>query len=65
MDISSVVKPAAQTVATHKAKPESQQTPPPENKASQNAAANAASATTRPVVNTQGHVTGRHLNVSA
>lgn len=66
MDIKSVNKPAVQPASPPKRPTEARPAPVRENKPHENEARKATQAQqTKPVVNTQGQVTGRHLNVTA
>ncbi len=65
MDISSVNKPAVQNVAPPKRAAENQQRPERDNKPNEDETRKALQTAAKPVVNTQGQVTGRHLNVTA
>ncbi len=63
MDVRSVNKPVVH--ATPPPKRPEQARPSPENKPHTNEVHKAEQAPNKPVVNTQGNVTGRHLNVTA
>ncbi len=65
MDVSSVNKPAVQNTTPPKRAAESQRNPVRDSKPPENEARKVAQAAAKPVVNTQGQVTGRHLNVTA
>lgn len=68
MDISTVSKPAVQPAPAPKRTAEAQKRPPErENKPLENESARKAAQAqqNRPVVNPQGQLTGRHLNVTA
>ena len=67
MDVNSVNKPAVQPAPAPKRTAEAHPAPVRENKPHENEAAHktAQAQQNKPVVNTQGQVTGRHLNVTA
>jgi len=65
MDVSSVNKTAVQHAPAPKRAAESQQAPVRDNKPQENETRKVTQTATKPVVNTQGQVTGRHLNVTA
>ena len=67
MDVNSVNKPAVQQALAPKRTKESRPAPVRENKPHENEAAHktAQAQPIKPVVNTQGQVTGRRLNVTA
>jgi hypothetical protein len=65
MDISSVKKPAVQPTSAPKRTAEAHQTPVRESKPHESETRKVAQVTPKPIVNTQGQVTGRHLNVTA
>lgn len=67
MDVNSVNKPAVQPAPAPKRASEVHPAPGRENKPHENEAAHksAQAQQNKPVVNTQGQVTGRHLNVTA
>lgn len=65
MDVSSVNKPAVQPAPVPKRPAERPHAPVPESKPPEDQARKAAQAAPKPVVNTQGQLTGRHVNVSA
>jgi len=65
MDVSSVNKPAVQPARAPKRIVEAHQTPVRESKPHESETRKVAQAAPKPVVNTQGQVTGRHLNVTA
>ncbi|MES2950923.1 MAG: hypothetical protein V4858_20505 [Pseudomonadota bacterium] len=66
MDVNSVNKPVVQAAVAPKRPTENQQNPPVREKQAQdNETRKAEPAPAKPVVNTQGNVTGRLLNVTA
>ena len=67
MDANSVNKPAVHQAPAPKRREEARPAPVQENKPHENEVAHksAQSQPTKPVVNAQGQVTGRHLNVTA
>lgn len=65
MDVNSVNKPAVQAAPAPKRTPESHPTQQRENKPHASEVRKVAEPPPKPVVNAQGHVTGRHLNVTA
>jgi hypothetical protein len=65
MDVSSVNKPVVQTTSAPKRTSENNQPHARESKARESETHKVAQSAPKPVVNTQGHVTGRHLNVTA
>lgn len=65
MDVSSVNKPAVQHTTAPKRAVENQQPPVRDNKPQENESRKVTQTAAKPVVNTQGQVTGRHLNVTA
>lgn len=65
MDVSSVNKPAVQNAAPPKRTAENQQPPERNSKPQENETRKVPQTAAKPVVNTQGQVTGRHLNVTA
>ncbi len=67
MDVNSVNKPVVQAAPAPKRPAQSQQNPPVREKKPEanEEVRKAEQPTAKPVINAQGHVTGRHLNVSA
>ena len=66
MDVKSVNKPAVQPAPPPKRASEARPSPERQNKPQESEAHKLAQAQqNKPVVNTQGQVTGRHLNVTA
>ena len=65
MDISSVKKPAVQNAAPPKRTAENRQPPERDSKPNESETRKVPQTAAKPVVNTQGQVTGRHLNVTA
>jgi hypothetical protein len=65
MDVNSVNKPAVQPSPAPKRSTEARPEPAPENKPPQNEARKPEQAPPKPVINAQGQVTGRSLNVTA
>lgn len=65
MDVSSVNKPAVQHANAPKRVTENQKPPERDSKPPENETRKAEQTAAKPVVNTQGQVTGRHLNVTA
>ena len=66
MDVKSVNKPAVQPAPSPKRPVEAHPAPVRDNRPKENEAHKSASSQqSKPVVNTQGHLTGRHLNVTA
>ncbi len=66
MDVKSVSKPAVQsTQQPPKHTEEARRAPSRESKPPEQPPVKSAQASPKPVINTQGHETGRHLNVTA
>ncbi len=65
MDVNSVNKPAVQAAPAPKRPPEARPEPERENKPRESAARKEVQAPAKPVINAQGQVTGRTLNVTA
>ena len=65
MDVSSVNKPVVKPTAAPKPLTESHQQPVRVAKHAENESPKVAQTAAKPVINTQGQVTGRHLNVTA
>lgn len=65
MDVSSVNKPTVQNAAPPKRSAENQQKTERDSKPNEDETRKALQTAAKPVVNTQGQVTGRHLNVTA
>lgn len=65
MDVKTVSKPVIPSAPTPKRTSEQSQSAAQENRPETNEARRASPVKPTPVVNTQGQVTGRHLNVTA
>lgn len=65
MDVSSVNKPAVQSANAPKRTAENHQPSVRDSKPPENDARKVTQNAPKPVINTQGQVTGRHLNVTA
>lgn len=65
MDVNSVNKPAVQAMPAPKRTTESRPEPERENKPPESQVRSEAQTPPKPVINTQGQVTGRTLNVTA
>ncbi|MDO8287404.1 MAG: hypothetical protein Q7T69_20550 [Rhodoferax sp.] len=65
MDVSSVNKPNVQHANAPKRVAENQKPPVRDSKPPENETRKAEQTAAKPVVNTQGQITGRHLNVTA
>ena len=65
MEVKTVSKPAVQPAPAPKRSAEVGANPARDNKPKENVAQHVAPAKPKPVVNTQGQVTGQHLNVTA
>lgn len=65
MDVNSVSKPAVQATPAPKRTTESRPESEPQSKPRESQTRNEVQASPKPVINTQGQVTGRTLNVTA
>lgn len=65
MDVSSVNKPAVQNAVPPKRTAENRQPQERDSKPNENETRKVTHSEVKPVFNTQGQVTGRHLNVTA